>query len=327
MEKAIDYLLIFTDVPLDTREMVNFIISRVLSQLDLGTISGDRAAIHFHHTIRPDPDYISPLPFSFDLKEKIKELFHEFNWSLSTERMKLLPFVLPQACGVVAIQFKTAEQCIQYTSENLLDSDTAMLFWASLNGDISIAKEALNRGIDVNVKSRIGATPLMYACLHYTRSNVKEFIEFLLENGANVNSKTLRGETPLHAVTDRGNIEAIKLLVKNGADFNAKRDDGATPRTISAQKGYPKIGDFFDSVENRELTSRTLPLFLIGGIVGISLFAWQFFPTNYGFGKALLSFLYGAFLSFFILGSIVAVPYALYIKIKKKIVTQLLKRH
>jgi len=44
----------------------------------------------------------------------------------------------------------------------------------------------------------------------------------LIARGADVNSKTGSGRTPLHVAAERGNADAVRVLVNRDADFSAR---------------------------------------------------------------------------------------------------------
>ncbi len=58
-----------------------------------------------------------------------------------------------------------------------------------------------------------GSTPLIYA----VRANKVNIAKFLIEHGANVNAKNVRGQTPLSLAERAGNTEMIQLLKAHGA--------------------------------------------------------------------------------------------------------------
>jgi ankyrin repeat protein len=87
-------------------------------------------------------------------------------------------------------------------------------FAAARKGDAAAVKALLDKGVNVNAKTRYGATALSYAC---DRGNV-ELIKLLLERGADVNVRdTFYGEVPLGWALSKGNAEVVKLLLDKGA--------------------------------------------------------------------------------------------------------------
>ena len=68
-----------------------------------------------------------------------------------------------------------------------------------------------------------------------------EFIDLLIANGAEVNTKNSNGETPLHRAAVHApflsGAETIKCLIKNGADVNAKNNNSDTALHILAKNG------------------------------------------------------------------------------------------
>jgi ankyrin repeat protein len=87
---------------------------------------------------------------------------------------------------------------------------------ASTRGHIDIMKLLLENGADVNAQGPVGLTPLLSAFQ-------KNALQFLLENGAFVNSARgrLEGNNALIAASKRGYKEIIQLLLDNGADVNS----------------------------------------------------------------------------------------------------------
>lgn len=80
----------------------------------------------------------------------------------------------------------------------------------------------------INEKNSEGLTALHYAC---DRGNL-EMVQFLVEEGANVNIQDSYGETPLHVAKIADELEIINYLLTKGADMNKKNFDGFTPYSI-----------------------------------------------------------------------------------------------
>jgi ankyrin repeat protein len=81
-------------------------------------------------------------------------------------------------------------------------------------------------------KDKDGKTPLNIACFMIRNGFAREpeIAKFLINRGANVNSKSNDGFTPLYgACTGSGpDFDLVKQLIAKGADVNAKNNDGAS---------------------------------------------------------------------------------------------------
>jgi len=87
-------------------------------------------------------------------------------------------------------------------------------------------------GMDPNTKYK--GVPLLMSCFN----QYKDFI-LLLENGADPNSKSDAGETPLTVYTDVFHANYVKSLLEYGADPNITNARGETPLSIAKQ--YKKL--------------------------------------------------------------------------------------
>ena len=65
-----------------------------------------------------------------------------------------------------------------------------------------------------------------------------EAIKQHLAEGADVNAKGEKGETPLHGAAFTGRMEVVELLIDKGADVNAKMDKGETPLDWAGPVGF-----------------------------------------------------------------------------------------
>jgi ankyrin repeat protein len=58
---------------------------------------------------------------------------------------------------------------------------------------------------------------------------------FLLSKGAKIAAKNDLGFTPLHKAVWKGRIKTVKILLAKGADANTKTTTGATPLSIARE--------------------------------------------------------------------------------------------
>ncbi len=83
---------------------------------------------------------------------------------------------------------------------------------AAMGGDLAKIKELVSAGVQVNLATDKGLSPLMLACFR----NHKDVVEFLLQKKAQVNAKDATGMTALMAAAKQGNVDILKALVKAG---------------------------------------------------------------------------------------------------------------
>jgi len=96
---------------------------------------------------------------------------------------------------------------------------------AASMGKIDVVKHHLANGIDINAKDPIvGLTPLSGATL----TGQTEMVEFLIQQGADVNAKNKDGGTALHGAAFLGRSKEAELLISNGADTKVRDGDGST---------------------------------------------------------------------------------------------------
>ena len=113
-----------------------------------------------------------------------------------------------------------------------ISSADADLLWASGNGDVVTAQEAINDGADVEVRDDRGWTPLRLACI-YKRLDI---IELLLNNGANIEA-SFGGMTSLMDACNSGYFDVVKMLIEHGADVHKCDFFGRTSLMYACQSG------------------------------------------------------------------------------------------
>jgi ankyrin repeat protein len=111
------------------------------------------------------------------------------------------------------------------------------LYFAAQRGHADVVALLVERGADVNTVTQFG-TALQIAA----RGNQTAIMEMLLRNGADPNlSGGEYGNTPLHDAAERGAIEAARLLLENGADVNSRTKRGHPPIHLATSKGKDEM--------------------------------------------------------------------------------------
>lgn len=90
--------------------------------------------------------------------------------------------------------------------------------------DFHAAERALKAGAYIDLK--LGGRPILTMLV---RKENLEGVKFVLKNGANPNSRTFTGRTPLHEAAMYGFVEIAAELLRHGAEVNATNPNGETP--------------------------------------------------------------------------------------------------
>ena len=109
---------------------------------------------------------------------------------------------------------------------------------ASDSSIVEIERLIIN-GADVNAKNQRGQTPLHEAAM-IGRADVAEL---LVDNGADINAEDNAGWTPLHAAAanSRWTAAVVQFLISEGAYIHAESHDGATPLHLVMLQGNVKV--------------------------------------------------------------------------------------
>ncbi|CAN5487998.1 hypothetical protein BH18ACI3_BH18ACI3_05790 [soil metagenome] len=125
---------------------------------------------------------------------------------------------------------------------------------ASFFGHWKVVDFLINQGANVNIaQANTGETPLHSALCKAGRPYYLYVLRLLVENGANVNARTIpgketggfmrdvrtKGETPLHRAAAYGDEATIQYLIENGADREARDANGDSPLTWASEHLRP----------------------------------------------------------------------------------------
>lgn len=111
------------------------------------------------------------------------------------------------------------------------------LILASEYGHIEIVKLLLDNNANINVQAKNGAT-----CLTLASGNKNiEIVKLLIVNGVNLNAQNIHGRSALGWVCENGCTEIANLLIENGANLDIQNHDGLSALMSASQCGYTEI--------------------------------------------------------------------------------------
>ena len=107
------------------------------------------------------------------------------------------------------------------------------LFNAAFEGNLSAVIYLLNKGANIESKHVRGATAIYIAA----KQGFTDIVKLLIERGANVNSSIIEGDTPLYIAASEGYTEICRLLLNAGADKEVIVN-GFTPLVVAEYFGH-----------------------------------------------------------------------------------------
>ena len=96
---------------------------------------------------------------------------------------------------------------------------------------LSDIKAILEQGQDVNFANSQGVTPLHYIIM---KNRENDLLQAVCDMNANVNAKTVNGDTPLMLAASGNNLGYVKTLLKAGAKVNFTNQKGNTALHLAA---------------------------------------------------------------------------------------------
>ena len=113
---------------------------------------------------------------------------------------------------------------------------TQTMLATSSNPQMAQMEKLSELGANPDSPSAEGATPLMNA----VQSNKTDHVNLLLQSGANANAIDKRGFTSLHRAAEMGHLDIVNTLLKSGADKNSS-SGGHTALSFAEKRGHEEI--------------------------------------------------------------------------------------
>jgi ankyrin repeat protein len=144
-------------------------------------------------------------------------------------------------------------------------SKCSPVHWAAFKGDTEILAVLIKSGAIIQKPG----TPYEITPLHVARD--AKTAEFLLSEGANIESQAIYAQTPLMWAARRGNLEVAQCLLQCGAKINCKDEGGRTALYFAESTGHTKVAAYLISKGAVPLTEKEkadLPAEIVAGFWG-----------------------------------------------------------
>jgi ankyrin repeat protein len=126
--------------------------------------------------------------------------------------------------------------CVRDVDADRCVDGSTLLHVAIFRGRMDFVDLLLDRGADIESKDKDGITPFLAASWFNL-----EAIPVLIKRGANLNAKDRCGNSALSIAALSGNLESTHALLKLGLDLENAADEGYTALTWALRRGHDDI--------------------------------------------------------------------------------------
>lgn len=152
------------------------------------------------------------------------------------------------------------------SEEELLLALRSAIHMRDLSQLLYLQKEGVNMAA-VLPEEPSEATALVVA-LRQEDSMSLHIVDFIINNGGDVNKPDAELNSPLHWAVKRNLPQAVKLLLRAGAKIKAVDKDGKTPEMISVEQVFSECEDLLSSAKIKSKTTRFDHIKIDWGLAG-----------------------------------------------------------
>jgi len=164
------------------------------------------------------------------------------------------------------------------------------LHCAALYGQQHLCKLFLDIGSDVNATDAFEKKTALHSAfiMGYHREEkswTADLAEMLIVHGADINSRTVHGDTPLHTAVHYDHRAGALLLVEHGADIHAVNSRKESPFQI-AMRQNPALARRMENATRRRQKAHLIALALLLKPLNCPvLVVWEIYLATHGRGK------------------------------------------
>ena len=119
------------------------------------------------------------------------------------------------------------------------DEGRNLLYHACMKENTEIALALINRGVDVNYRSKGNFNNSVLSCA--CENGLEDVALLLIEKGANVNAASINGNTPLIGACENSLEEVAMSLIKKGAYVDVEDLNENTPLILACENGVEDV--------------------------------------------------------------------------------------
>lgn len=123
-------------------------------------------------------------------------------------------------------------KCVKQAETKRLSQKDSDLIEAATLGSLQKVERLLGEGANINTRTEAGLTPLHVA----TIAGKKDIVDYLIKMGADLETRDDEDCTPLYYAAIMGNRDVAEYLIIKGANINARTKNQFTPLLIAVMK-------------------------------------------------------------------------------------------
>jgi ankyrin repeat protein len=190
---------------------------------------------HSMYTMRPEEPEAVPLYYAARLR------FRDLAERLIVEHPEHVNarggvWETPMHAAVITDDVNILSLLIEHGAD-MEDQSRTSLNHAASYGRVQIGQYLLDRGANINTRNDLRNTPLINAVSY----GHIEFARMLLERGAVIDAQGYYRKTALHCAINGRFTQAVQLLLEHGADVNVRHYKGNTASELASLRGHQEI--------------------------------------------------------------------------------------
>jgi hypothetical protein len=225
--------MLLTKLPAATAFLL--VVASVAAAFALGAPGGGRGPVDDEaakaaKVVRPDPEEKAIREYVEALRAAVQnptDDHHVYRLVIDARFRKALHWAARRGDDALVVELARA-----YCGPKNPDRGGTSLTWVAWLNDAEAVQILLGRGVKVNAGDNEGRT-----ALHEAARWGPDITKPLLDRGADVNARTRTGATPVMLAAAAQQPDSLRLMLGKDADVNARDDEGKTPLMYAAENG------------------------------------------------------------------------------------------
>ncbi|QPC67092.1 hypothetical protein HYE67_009323 [Fusarium culmorum] len=165
---------------------------------------------------------------------------YPIHWAASSNSLEIVQLLANQRSFDADVQVSCKLRHTRRTAEGRVDIRqdgsgwSPLMISASIPESEAVLKLIISKDADVNLKNFTGQTALHFVA---SKKNL-DIARILIDNGASTRVRDRRGQYPIHRAAAVGSVPMVNILLKNRSPLNPTDNEGYTPLHHAIAEGH-----------------------------------------------------------------------------------------